>query len=209
MIYLRRDVTRLKTRILRSTLNVLAFLALFFLFLYRNYTFSTVFAGICFLLSAIILFMSIPSIYRNSLDSSGIKTLRGVTVFNILTILAVVAYIILSQTKTIQISDEQESTLAAMFLAVIVFALGNICPRLPFSRYTGLRLPWTVADEDTWTVAHRLLGYCSYPIGLCILVTCFINILSATRNFICVTLFLLWIAIPAIISFSFFRRKAK
>ena len=199
----------MKARMLRLTLNVLAFLALFFLLLYRNNTISSVFAGICLLLSAIILFMGIPSIYRNSLDSSSIKTLRGVTVFNILTILAVAAYIILTQTKTIQISDEQESKLAAMILAVIVLVLGNICPRLPFSRYTGLRLPWTVADEDTWVVAHRLLGYCSYPIGLCILVTCFIDILSATRNYICVALFLLWIAIPAISSFSFFRRKVK
>lgn len=199
----------MKTRILRLTLNVMAFLTLFLLFLYRNNTFSTIFAGICLLISAIILFISIPSIYRKSLDSFSIKTLREVTMFNILTILAIVVYIILGQTKIIQISDEQESTLAAMILSVIVFTLGNICPRLPFSRYTGLRLPWTLADEDTWTVAHRLLGYCSYPIGLCILVTCFVNILSEIRNYICVSLFLLWIAIPAIISFSFYHRKVE
>lgn len=35
---------------------------------------------------------------------------------------------------------------------------GNLAPKLPFSRHTGLRLPWTAADEDTWIVAHRILG---------------------------------------------------
>lgn len=34
---------------------------------------------------------------------------------------------------------------------------GNIAPKLPFNRYVGFRLPWTVTDEDTWIFTHRLV----------------------------------------------------
>ena len=51
---------------------------------------------------------------------------------------------------------------AALVLAVLLF-LGNLAPKLPFSRHTGLRLPWTVADEDTWTVATGWWGTSPFP----------------------------------------------
>ena len=74
----------------------------------------------------------------------------------------------------------------------------------PFSRHTGLRLPWTVADEDTWTVAHRLVGYLSLPLALVYLAG-----LSLTAQFEVLTLgvFLLWVGVPGLLSYLYFRRK--
>ena len=92
---------------------------------------------------------------------------------------------------------------AALVLAVLLF-LGNLAPKLPFSRHTGLRLPWTVADEDTWTVAHRLVGYLSFPLALVYLAG-----LSLTAQFEALTLgvFLLWVGVPGLLSYLYFRRK--
>lgn len=88
-------------------------------------------------------------------------------------------------------------------LAVLLF-LGNLAPKLPFSRHTGLRLPWTVADEDTWTVAHRLVGYLSLPLALVYLAG-----LSLTAQFEALTLgvFLLWVGVPGLLSYLYFRKK--
>lgn len=197
----------MKARVVRAILNFLAFLSLFFLFLYKSKPLAPILAGGCLVLSVVILFVNIPAIYNDSMDQPMKKTLRTVTIFNFLIVLSAITYVVLIQTKTIHISDDQESIIAAAILAVIILVLGNICPCLPFTRHTGLRLPWTVTDEDTWIIAHRLLGYSSYPIGLCVLVTCFINISSAVRNSICIALFLLWIFVPAVVSYAYFRKK--
>ena len=54
---------------------------------------------------------------------------------------------------------------AALVACLMVFA-GLISPRLPFNRHTGLRLPWTVADEGAWRAAHETLGVSSLPAAL-------------------------------------------
>lgn len=199
----------MKYNVTRSTINFLAFLALFCLFIYRGEPIAPIIAGVCLVLSLFSLFVSISGIHGDSLDKSKIKTLRGITVFNILLVLAVAVFIVLVQTKTISVSEDLESVLAALVLSSVVLILGNLCPRLPFTRHTGLRLPWTVADEDTWIVAHRLLGYCSLPIGIIGLATCFVKLSPEIRAAICIAIFLIWICIAAIGSYLSYRRKYK
>jgi len=67
-----------------------------------------------------------------------------------------------------------------------------------------LRLPWTVQDEDTWNVAHRVIGYISLPIVLL-----YIACTWTVSNFELVTMcaMILWIGIPGIVSYLFFYRK--
>ena len=197
----------MKSIVIRATLNVLTFLSLFFLFNYKDKPIASILVGVCLVLSAMIVYTNSSILYHDSMDISKKETLKMVTSFNLLLVAFIIIYIIMIQTKIIQIYDEQESVLASIILAIIILVLGNISPCLPFTKYTGLRLPWTVADEDTWIIAHRLLGYCSYPIGLCVLVTCFVSVSSSERDSICVALFLLWIFIPATISFIFYKRK--
>lgn len=64
---------------------------------------------------------------------------------------------------TDRVGERQEELLAAGLLCVFMVYLGNIAPRLPFNRYVGFRLPWTVTDEDTWIVCHRLISYLTLP----------------------------------------------
>ena len=91
----------------------------------------------------------------------------------------------------------------ALVACVMLFA-GIVCPKLPYNRHTGLRLPWTVQDEETWNVAHRSIGYISFPVVL-LYIACTWTI----SNFEIVTLcaMILWIGIPGIISYVFFHRK--
>ena len=91
----------------------------------------------------------------------------------------------------------------AIVSCVMIFA-GIVSPKLPYNRHTGLRLPWTVQDEDTWNVAHRVIGYISLPIVL-LYVACTWTV----SNFELVTMcaMILWIGIPGIVSYLFFYRK--
>lgn len=66
-------------------------------------------------------------------------------------------------TALLRLSESGEKLCAMFLLAAVMILSGLISPRLPFNRHTGLRLPWTVQDEDTWNVAHRILGYTAVP----------------------------------------------
>lgn len=79
-----------------------------------------------------------------------------------------------------------------------------ISTRLPFNRHTGLRLPWTVHDEDTWNVAHRVLHDLSIPIVLLYLV-CTLTVPDFETVTLCAVA--LWVGLPSVISGVFFWEK--
>ncbi len=58
--------------------------------------------------------------------------------------------------------------------------IGIVSPKLPYNRHTGLRLPWTVRDEDTWKNAHRILGFISFPMVL-LYIACALTISEYSR----------------------------
>ena len=109
-------------------------------------------------------------------------------------------------------SEEQINTASKAFmasvLAVPVLFFGNVAPKIPFNRYTGLRLPWTVRDEETWIVAHRVLGYISIPIAILVFVNVPTDMLLDTYvKFWWLGAVLLWIGIPGLISGVFYYKK--
>ena len=77
---------------------------------------------------------------------------------------------------------------------------------LPFSRHTGLRLPWTVQDEDTWKIAHKVLGYLSLPVAIS-----FPAAALTIRRFeaVSVAAMLLLVGIPGTVSLIFFWKKMR
>ena len=137
-------------------------------------------------------------------DSPKWKPLRWVTAFDAALVLVCVGAALLAETGHLPWTEAGEQYFAAALVLAVLLFLGNLAPKLPFSRHTGLRLPWTVADEDTWTVAHRLVGYLSFPLALVYLAG-----LSLTAQFEVLTLgvFLLWVGVPGLLSYLYFRRK--
>ena len=81
---------------------------------------------------------------------------------------------------------------------------GLISPRLPFNRHTGLRLPWTVADERAWRAAHETLGVISLPAALLYL-ACVLAFPDGETVTLCAVA--LWLGIPALRSYRVFRGK--
>ena len=91
-----------------------------------------------------------------------------------------------------------------LLIACVMIFAGIISPKLPFTRHTGLRLPWTVRDKETWNLAHKIVGYISLPVAL-LYVACSLTI----ENFEMVTLLamLIWSGVPGGISYIYFWRK--
>lgn len=89
--------------------------------------------------------------------------------------------------------------------SIVMMVFSNYAPKLPFNKYVGYRLPWTVRDEDTWRYCHRIVGYMGILIGLVQIV---LAMFMPAKNFIQYTL-LIWIVVPGVMSYVFYKKKAR
>lgn len=150
----------------------------------------------------VILYRNMDSLTGYSEENPKNRTMKWITVFNGALLLLCIGAVWLGENG--YLGNVSEEWLAVALVSVVMVVLGNLAPKIPFNRYTGLRLPWTVRDEDTWRLAHRILGYISFPLVFLYgaLLLCGVEIGTATG----VVIFS-WIIIPGGISFLFYRRK--
>lgn len=156
------------------------------------------------IISLLILFdIQAPQIANISKNNPKVKTLRFI---NRLVIFIVICAIFttfrpiksLFQAKTNEI-------IYVSITSILIMIFGNLAPKIPFNRYLGLRLPWTVSDEDTWKIAHHVLGYLSFPIAI----SMFILTLYFRANIIAPICIVIWIAVPGLYSLLFYYKKIK
>ncbi|WP_243110145.1 SdpI family protein [Clostridium perfringens] len=167
-----------------------------------NLTISIIGAVVIFTL--IIFDVNAPKIAKLSEGNVKIKTMRTLNRLTILIIIIGCMFSILSPIK-ISLDPKTNEILLVGLCSIFIMFFGNLAPKIPFNRYMGLRLPWTVRDEDTWRVAHRILGYVSFPIGIVMFVLSFFFNVET----IVVTGVLTWIIIPSIYSLVFYYKKIK
>lgn len=127
---------------------------------------SLLLAGACMLTMLAILYRNLTLFTGAAADKAGIGALRAATIFDAVVLLLVLTVAALDKTALAALSEDGERLLAAVIMCGIMLFGGFISPRLPYNRHTGLKLPWTVRDEDTWNVAHRVLGYISLPMTM-------------------------------------------
>lgn len=153
----------------------------------------------------IVLYRNLALLTQPLNNNTSLRTLRGTIVANVVILVIAFAIALLSATGVLTFSSEYSERLFALaFIVVIMLLCGLVSPRLPFQRYVGLRLPWTIRDEDTWNLAHRLLALISLPLALLYTIAAL-----TLDDFEQVTLIamLLWIGIPSLLSYVFFWKK--
>ncbi len=190
----------------RGLILSLSFAALLLALLVGNEVVSVVLVGLCMLAAGIILYRNLTLLTETATEPSQMKALKMMTVFNIVIMAVCLIAAAFSEIARIRVSQHGGKILALALLSGIMLFCGFLCPRLPFSRHTGLRLPWTVRDEETWNLAHKILGYMSLPTVLLYWALAF-----TVSDFEAVSLaaMLVWIGIPGLISGIFFWKKMR
>lgn len=188
----------------RGLILLLSFAALLIALRVENQLVSIFLVGGCILAALVILYRNLALLTQVTTADMRIGTLKVATIFNF-AILALALVVAALDRGTVTELAETEGKLLAMGIvcAVILFG-GIISPRLPFNRHTGLRLPWTVQDEDTWNVAHRVIGYISLPVVLLYLAAAFT---IPDFEVVTVAVMLLWIGVPGLLSLVFWWKK--
>ena len=190
-----QERNRLQAGRKRGTILFLTFLAMLVALIVKNELVSLLLTGMCMISAAIILYRNLALLTNETTDDLRIGTLRVTTLINI-------GFLIIG--ILITFSENGEKIFAMSFISCIMLASGILCPRIPYNRYTGLRLPWTIRDEETWKIAHNILGHISLPIVL-LYVACTLTV----PDFGLVTsgAMILWIGIPGGISGVYYLRK--
>lgn len=156
------------------------------------------------LAAVIVLYRNLALLTSITTENLKMGALRVTTFFNISVLVVGIIFAVLVAFDVFTFSKNGEKMFAIALVSCMMIFAGIISPKLPYSKHTGLRLPWTVQDEDTWNIAHRILGYISLPIAL-LYVACTLTI----SNFEIVTLcaMIALIGIPGTISYIYFRKK--
>lgn len=189
----------------RGIIITLSFLSLILALTIKNEIVSIFSIAICLLLSILILYRNLALLTSLTTDDMRIRILRITTIFNVIIFLVCVILSILIGLDLIKINAENEKLLAMSIISCVILFSGIISPKLPFTKHTGLRLPWTVQDEDTWNLAHRIIGYISFPIVILYIAATF-----SIDNFETVTLgaMIAWIGIPGLLSLVYYFQKS-
>ena len=190
----------------RGLILAVSFLAMLIALLVKNETVSILLAGLCIFAAVIVLYRNLALLTSLTTDDLRIGVLRVSTFFNIGVLAIGIIFALLVAFDVIIFSENGEKMFAMALVSCVILFAGIVSPKLSFSKHTGLRLPWTVQDEDTWNIAHRIIGYISFPIVLLYLACTW-----TISNFEIVTccIMIAWIGIPGGISYAFFRKKRR
>lgn len=188
----------------RGLILFLSFVSMLIALEVQNPMVSLLLSGGCILLAAVILYRNLALMTHITTEDMRIGILRFTTIFHIVILVIGIIIAALTAGNVITFSEHGEKIFAMLLIACIMIFTGIVSPKLPFTRHTGLRLPWTIRDQDTWNLAHRILGCISLPIAL-LYVACSMT-MDCFEQITLVTM-LIWIGIPGGISFLFYWKK--
>lgn len=94
-------------------------------------------------------------------------------------------------------------TLGSIFVGVLFIIIGNYLPKCRQNYTVGIKLPWTLNDEENWNRTHRFAGWMWMIGGLLFIVSAFVNVRGMWTTLV---LMLLMIFVPLIYSFVHYVR---
>lgn len=156
---------------------------------------STILIGVVTFVALTIFEIYIPQITGLSSENPKIKTMKRLN--HATMVLIVICFGVIEWIPSVKNYIMENEGMSGMILAAAIMAvIGNAAPKIPFNRYMGLRLPWTIRDEVAWKTAHKLLGYLTFPIVLLMVIGSFYIDPKEMIKY-CV---LSWFLIPAVYS---------
>ena len=112
----------------------------------------------------------------------------------------IVSYLIYSKALG---STTNPSVFVSVLLGFIFVIMGNYMPKLKVNHTVGIRLPWTLQNEDNWHKTHRLAGKLWVLGGLILLLEAG---LQFALSYVLVLVILAIVLIPVMYSYQLSRK---
>lgn len=126
------------------------------------------------------------------------KELKQITRWFVVVLAVLVQVIILSGVGI----SFNVGTVISVPIAFLFVAIGNYLPKCRQNYSMGIKLPWTLADEDNWNRTHRLAGYVWTAGGILMMILGFFHLSD-----LYFTIFLAMVLIPSVYSYMIYRKK--
>ena len=96
--------------------------------------------------------------------------------------------------------------LCLSFVGIVFLVIGNYLPKCRQSYTMGIKLPWTLHDEENWNATHRFGGWLWMAGGVVFLLLTFLN---AVNTLWTLGLILLMVGLPTAYSYLYYRNHCK
>ena len=97
------------------------------------------------------------------------------------------------------------NTIGNLFVGLIFVAVGNYLPKCKQNYTIGIKIVWTLDNEENWNATHRFGGKVWVIGGLLIMLCAFLP--KAVTSYALVALAVLMVLIPVVYSYLYYRRQ--
>jgi uncharacterized membrane protein len=91
-----------------------------------------------------------------------------------------------------------------LLLGLMFIIIGNYLPKARQNYTIGIKIPWTLANEENWNLTHRLAGYLWMICGILMILISLTRFVPAEWL---VGIFLIMVFVPCIYSFWLYAKK--
>ena len=91
-----------------------------------------------------------------------------------------------------------------LFMGAVFVIIGNYFPKCKQSYTVGIKLPWTLDDEENWNKTHRLAGFLWVIGGVVIMATAFLGVF-----WLFFVMLIPMVLIPTVYSYLLYKKKNK
>lgn len=99
------------------------------------------------------------------------------------------------------------SMIAFLLVGFIFTLVGNYLPKCKQNYTIGIKISWTLENEENWNATHRLAGRLWFISGIIIMICAFLP-KSFIISYIIIAVMLIMTVIPIIYSYVFYKKKS-
>lgn len=103
--------------------------------------------------------------------------------------------------------EDNAHVILYVLLAIMFIVIGNYMPKARRSVTTGIKIKWTMANDENWQATHRLAGKCYVVAGLLCLAA--IPLPMVIGLIVMLATILIASIIPAIYSYYFYKKQLR
>ena len=97
--------------------------------------------------------------------------------------------------------------LVCALLGVAFIVMGNYMPKTTRNATLGIKIKWTLANDENWVSTHRFCGRIWVVLGIVLALCAFLP--SALFPFICIAAILVGVSLPVIYSYRFYKKQLR
>ncbi len=98
--------------------------------------------------------------------------------------------------------DMNVEVIMPLFMGALFIIIGNYMPKCKQSYTMGIKLPWTLDDEENWNKTHRMAGFLWVIGGVVIMATAFLG-----AFWIFFILLIPMVIVPTVYSYLLYKKK--